>query len=63
MWIHCLGHFSPLPPSLILSPLPPSVSDRSYSAFITSFLEEKRQALIRKTKRFVELRIAIQKYS
>jgi hypothetical protein len=44
MSIHCLGHFSLLPPSLTLFPLLPSVPGRSCSAFITSFVEEKRQA-------------------
>jgi hypothetical protein len=36
--------FLPLSPSPTLSPLPPSVPGRSRSAFITSFVEEKRQA-------------------
>jgi hypothetical protein len=44
MCIHCLGHFSPLSPSLTLSPLPPSLPGRTCSAFITNFVEEKTQA-------------------
>jgi hypothetical protein len=44
MCIHYLGHVSPLPPSPTLFLLPPSVPGRSYSAFINSFVEEKRQA-------------------
>jgi hypothetical protein len=44
MCIHCLGHFCPLPPSLTLSPFPPSVPGRSCSAFITNFVEEKTPA-------------------
>jgi hypothetical protein len=37
---NCLGHFSPLPSSSTLFPLS---SRQSCSAFITSFVEEKRQ--------------------
>jgi hypothetical protein len=44
MCIHCLGHFSPLPPSPVLCPLSPSVPGRNCSAFITNFVEKKRQA-------------------
>jgi hypothetical protein len=44
MCIHCcLGYFSPLLPSPTLCPLSPSVPGRSCSAFITNFVEEKRQ--------------------
>jgi hypothetical protein len=43
--VHTLfGSFLPLSPSPNLSPLPHSVPGRSCSAFITSFVEEKRQA-------------------
>jgi hypothetical protein len=41
MCIHCLGHFSPLLPSPIFSPLLPSLPGRSHSALITDFVEEK----------------------
>jgi hypothetical protein len=44
MCIHCFGSFLPLAPSRTLFPLPPSVPGRSCSAFISSFVEEKRQA-------------------
>jgi hypothetical protein len=44
MCIHCLGHFSPLPPTPTRYPPSPSVVGRSCSAFIISFVEEKRQA-------------------
>jgi hypothetical protein len=44
MCIHCLDHFSPLFPSPTLSPSSPSVPGRSCSAFINTFVEEKRQA-------------------
>jgi hypothetical protein len=44
MCIHCLGHFSPLPPPLPFLPLPPSVPGRSCSALITNFVVEKTQA-------------------
>jgi hypothetical protein len=40
MYIHCLGHFSLLPPSLTLPSLPPSVPGRSFSALITNFVEK-----------------------
>jgi hypothetical protein len=43
MFIYCLGHFSPLSTSPNPFPLPPSVPGMSCSAFITSFVEEKRQ--------------------
>jgi hypothetical protein len=41
MCIHCLGHFSTLPPSSTLHPLLLSVPGRSHSALITDFVEEK----------------------
>jgi hypothetical protein len=44
MCIHCMGHFSTLPPSPILNPFPLSVPGRSCSALITNFVEEKAQA-------------------
>jgi hypothetical protein len=43
MCIHCLGHFSHLPPSPPSSHLPPSVPGTSYSAYVTNFVEEKTQ--------------------
>jgi hypothetical protein len=39
MCIHCLGHFSPLPPSPTLFPPSPPSSRQSCSAFITSFIQ------------------------
>jgi hypothetical protein len=55
--IHCLGHFSSLPP---LPPLlPASLPGRTCSALITNFVEEKED----KAYLLVELGIAIQKYS
>jgi hypothetical protein len=41
MWIHCLGHFSPLSPSPTLSPPHPSLPGRTYSSLISNFVEEK----------------------
>jgi hypothetical protein len=44
MYIHCLGHFSPLPPSLTLPPLRTSVPGRSRSALLlTDFVEERHK--------------------
>jgi hypothetical protein len=41
MCLHCLGHFSPLPPTLSLFPLPPSFPGRTSSALFSNFVEEK----------------------
>jgi hypothetical protein len=41
MCIHCLGHFSPLPPSPTLSPPTPSLPGRTCCALISNFVEEK----------------------
>jgi hypothetical protein len=41
MCIHCLGHFSPLPPPPLSPPHPPSLPGRTCSALISNFVEEK----------------------
>jgi hypothetical protein len=40
MCIHCLGHFSPLPPTS-LSPSLPLLPGKTCSALISNFVEEK----------------------
>jgi hypothetical protein len=52
MCIHCLGHFSPLPPAPHSLPFPPSLSGRICSALISNFVEERVWTIIRKTKYF-----------
>jgi hypothetical protein len=41
MCIHCLGHFSPLPPTPFFSPHPLLLPGRICSALISKFVEEK----------------------
>jgi hypothetical protein len=41
MCVHCLGHFSPLPPAPTLSSPTPSLPGRTCSALISNFVEEK----------------------
>jgi hypothetical protein len=58
-----LGHFSPFPPNP-LSPPPPSLLGRTCSALFSDFVEEKTEAIIRRTAFFlVEIKIAIQRVS
>jgi hypothetical protein len=58
------GPFLPLTPTPSLSLPPPSFADRICSAFISNFVEEKTQTIIRKKWiLLVEIRIAIQRDS
>jgi hypothetical protein len=61
MCIHCLGHFSFLPPNPILCPPPPSLPGRTCSSLISNFLK-RRHKHNKKDKVFLpaELRIAVQ---
>jgi hypothetical protein len=52
MWIHCLGYFFPLPPAPSLSPTLLSLPSRTCSALFSNSVEEKMQAIIRKTNHF-----------
>jgi hypothetical protein len=61
MCIHCLGHFSPLLPSLTLSPLPLSLPGRPCSALISNFVKEHNKE--GKVFLLVELRVAMQRDS
>jgi hypothetical protein len=62
MCIHCLGHFSPLPPPPSSSPHHLSLPGRICSALISNYVEKESIRNNKKDKVFllVEIRIAIQ---